>query len=190
MSRAPVMIDIDNVLCCTDAVLRRLIKAYTDGRVSLDYDDIRKFNYWENDSKHGSRLTRAEWGAVHRLFGESELDGLEVLEGAKKAVAALSLEFDIEFVTSRGELGREATERWLGRHGFSGHLRFAEHGKKHLNGRPYVAAIEDDRDQALLFLDRGVRSYLLAHPWNDGARVASLIRLSSWELIAHDLLKT
>jgi uncharacterized HAD superfamily protein len=160
-------IDIDNVLCATDKVLRQLIASQTNGRVLLDYEDVKRFNYWENLSSTGQSLTREEWVQVHERFALTQLPALEVLDGAVEALTALSRKFCLEVVTSRSRVGEAETQAWLSSNGFPRcPLRFVEHRQKHTAGGPYFAVIEDDLDQAILFARSGVEACLIAHPWN------------------------
>ena len=77
--------------------------------------------------------------------------------------------------------GLEATIAWLGRHGIRYEkLHNVRHGEKHLIDVPFAAAIDDDREQAYLFHDRGVPAFLIGHPWNYVSPMSPLRRVETW----------
>jgi 5'(3')-deoxyribonucleotidase len=152
--------------------MRRLISQVTKGRVNFEYTDIAEFDYhgvFCQDGQ-GQRINSSEWKEVHERFSEpDEVLALVAIDGAVEAIDELHEKYDIHFVTTRRPSARAATIQWLehirmGKWGAYG-VHFVAHREKHevVN---VAAAIDDDLVQATLFAGRGVRSVLLAHPWN------------------------
>jgi hypothetical protein len=88
---------------------------------------------------------------------------------------------------------RAATIEWLDRQDMarsnSYSLHFVAHRQKHDVLSNMSASIDDDLVQAVLFAKSGVRSILLAHPWNQTSDT-SVERTQSWndivELLTSD----
>jgi hypothetical protein len=75
--------DIDNVIAQTDAVMRRVIYLYIQGRVNLAYDHIQEFDYDQCIDSNGARINRREWHAIHELFSEHDaILSIEPMPGA------------------------------------------------------------------------------------------------------------
>ncbi len=45
----------------TDMLVREVIREFTRGRVNLERDDVRRFNYWECRDAEGHSIRREEW---------------------------------------------------------------------------------------------------------------------------------
>ena len=166
--RHPVCVDLDNVIARTDEVLRCAIREHSQQGVDLAYEDVTDFDYWKCTDRFGRRLQKHEWPLIHREFTLNYLDRIEPFEEVDVHLQNLQEYFEIHIATSRLPEGHAATKRWLQRHALPFlRLHFVRHRKKHEIQLPFVAAIEDDRVQAELFAAKGVRGFLLAHPWND-----------------------
>jgi uncharacterized HAD superfamily protein len=164
-----ICIDIDNVIAQTDAVMRRVIQEYTGGRVTLDYEDIKEFNYHECKDAAGQAISYQEWKAVHEEF--SSLENLMVIQpysGVQEVFRKLSQTFTIHLATSRLHKARQATIVWLEQHQFPDpyDLHFLRYGEKHAALSRFFAAVEDDYKQAVAFAHSGTKCYLIRHPWN------------------------
>jgi 5'(3')-deoxyribonucleotidase len=192
LKRPRLGIDVDNCVAATDAVMRRLISQVTKDRVNFQYTDIVEFDYhgaFCQDSQ-GQRLDASEWKEVHDRFSEpSEVMAVEPIAGAVEAIHDLHGKYDIHFVTTRRPTARAATIQWLeqirmGKWGAYG-VHFVAHREKHevVN---VAAAIDDDLVQATLFAGRGIRSLLLAHPWNKTSD-KFLERYPDWSAIVQAL---
>ncbi len=183
-------VDIDNCVTATDAVMRDTIRRVTDGRVNLRYEDIREFDYHGPlcCDREGNRIDSDTWKRVHDEFSKPEVVlELEPIPGAIEGLRSLQGAFDIHYVTTRLPKARAATIEWLDRHGLNDgpppSIHFVGHRQKHTVVSQLSASIEDDPEQARLFAESGVRSIVLAHPWNqDVAKPA--IRVESWAEIS------
>jgi hypothetical protein len=103
-------IDIDNVVACTDEVMRRVISEFTDGRVQLKYEDVVKFNYHECPDPHGNQLTKDEWRQVHDLFSEPRsLMSINPIPGAIEGLRRLATRGTVHLATSRLPKVRKTT---------------------------------------------------------------------------------
>lgn len=184
-------IDIDNVIARTDEVMRSVITQFTNGRVQLDYEDVKNYNYWECTDKNGNSLTKNEWQAVHEQFSQPEfLLAIEPVTGVVEHLCRLAQSFELHFATSRLASARLSTVAWLDKYAFPKHdLHFLQHGEKHVSLGDFRATIEDDLAQAEAFAEqRTTVSYVLAHPWNAlKSRRPNLHRLSGWPELVDDL---
>jgi hypothetical protein len=213
-----ICVDIDNVTCQTDRVMRELIRRHTKGRVCLSYADIQHFDYEKCSDVNGLGINLAEWKSIHNesFSVPSVIESLEPTIHAPLYLAQLAQAgFKVNFVTSRKEWVRVPTRNWLAKHfpDLDFDLDFAPHRQKHMLPQRFLAAIEDDLDQALLFL--GIErkcateaetfsvvtepvvehSFVLAHPWNRFAPSAEiqiaksrLVRLETLEDIIEHIL--
>jgi uncharacterized HAD superfamily protein len=181
-----ICVDIDNVIAQTDQVIRRIIKLHSNQAVDLCYEDIADFDYWRCLDKSNRRIDKEEWERIHLEFTQNHLDEVQPFQNVAAHLATLADRFEIHLATSRLAAGAEHTRDWLARHQIPfDHLHFVSHRKKQEIPVVFAAAIDDDRDQAQLFYDSGVRAFLLAHPWNAVETGSPLIRVSGWpDLIA------
>jgi 5'(3')-deoxyribonucleotidase len=188
-------IDIDNCVASTDAVIRQILRDVTNGRVNLQYEEICEFDYHGPlcCDANGERIDERTWKEVHNRFSEPNVVlSIEPIPGAVEAIQALQSDFEIHFVTTRKPQARAATIHWLDRQDMAKHrpysVHFVAHREKHEVLSNLAAAIDDDLAQATLFAEHGVRSILLAHPWNQ-ASDGSLERVPSWRDILRLLKK-
>jgi uncharacterized HAD superfamily protein len=188
-----ICIDVDNVIARTDDVIRSLIHDYTGGRVSLQAKDIKEFDYYKCKDSKGQYITKDEWQEIHEQFSSSRylLDILPV-DHAQESLKALSHKFSIHIATSRLAKARSATIEWLTRHGFAPKgLHFITHREKHLLLRDCFAAVEDDYEQACLFVQTHTPCYLIRYPWNKSkAQIANVTWVESWLELTPILLST
>ena len=185
-------IDIDNVIACTDEVIRRLISDFTGGRVRLEYEDIGVFNYYECRDQHGNQITKADWKLVHDLFSEpGTVMNIAPMLGALDGLFRLAEHATIHLATSRLPKARKATVGWLEKHGFPEHdLHFLKHREKHEVLRQFTAAVEDDYDQAVAFAVIGkTPCFLIRHPWNrNRAAVEGVQWVKGWSELTPRLM--
>ena|SRR5208282_97843 len=193
MSQLTLCVDIDNVVAATDSVIRHLIRERTEGRVELEYSEIREFDYCLCPARTGGALTKAEWHDVHIAFSEpSNILKLSPFPGAQGQLRKLMERFRLHFATARLPKARQATIEWLEREGFPDHsLHFLRFGEKHLFLTNFSAVVEDDYDQARSFAEAGTPSFLLRHPWNAAKPVvANLQWAGDWSELSEKLLTT
>jgi len=192
--RPRLCVDIDNVLAKTDDVMRRVICDVTRGRVNLLYEDVVQFKYQNCSDCKGQHIVEAEWRVVHDQFSIREnLMGIAPVSEAVQCLNQLSSTFAIHIVTSRLPKARSATIDWLEHHfaGLQYGLHFVSHGEKHLVVCDAAAAVEDDYDQAVAFAERGVRTFLVEHPWNRAGQLRErMMRCHRWADIMAQLLGT
>lgn len=187
--RASVCIDIDNVIANTDEVLRSVIRKHSQQGVNLQYQDVVCFDYAFCRDDQGLKIDKEEWCLIHDEFTSNHLACIKPVEGIQDHLRKLAEIFEIHLATTRLEHGREETRRWLLSHSIPHYrLHFATHGEKHLLKEKFVAAIEDDREQALAFYVSGVQAFLVAHPWNAIGPHSPIKRMNNWEELAGALL--
>jgi len=122
MSRPRFCVDIDNVVAQTDAVMRRIISEYTEGRVELGYKDVLEFDYHKCKDANGNSISREEWNAIHLLFSEPRnLKLIQPIPDAQECLTQLADKYEIHLATSRLPMARRATVEWLDTFGFPSH---------------------------------------------------------------------
>jgi len=182
-------VDIDNVIAKTDEVMRKVIHAHSRSQVDLDYEDIVCFEYWRCRDASGRRFDKREWKRIHEEFTRNHLLKILPFDNVSHHLEIISEKFDIHLATSRLDDGQETTRVWLKQHGIPyKKLHFVLEGTKHLIDEPFVAAIEDDREQGYAFYSKSVYVFLLAHPWNTVSPHSPLKRVTDWEQLTHELL--
>ncbi len=162
-------IDIDNVIACTDEVMRRVIADFTNDRVVLEYDDIVTFNYHECRDRRGNQITKEDWKQIHDRFSDPDVVmSLKPMPGALEGLRELADHGTVHLATSRLRKARKPTVEWLDFHKFANHsLHFLTHGEKHAALKAFTAAVEDDYNQAVAFATIAeTPCFLLCHPWN------------------------
>lgn len=189
MGKLHFCVDIDNVIGQTDRVMRDVIAEYTGGRVTLRYEDIRRFNYSECPDALGNTISKVEWKEVHELFSHPRfLWRIEPLPGAVGVLQQLAHTHSVHLATARLPIARRTTVEWLDSIGLGTlDLHFLKHGEKHSHLRHFDAAVEDDYEQAKAFALGGTTCYLLRHPWNaDCPAMDRVTWVDDWiELAAH-----
>lgn len=185
----PICVDIDNIIARTDEVMRKVIKRHSKTSVDLRYEDIITFNYWECIDQQGRCLERSEWDHIHMEFTRNHLRAIIPYPNVRVYLSRLAERFEVHLATSRLSEGQQITRDWLQAHNLPySELHFVGHRKKHEIPKTFVAAIEDDREQAELFLEGGVQVFLLAHPWNVTETSNRLSRVQGWEGLVEKVL--
>jgi len=185
--RRQLCVDIDNVVAHTDKVFRALIRSMSGGRVCLEYEDIREFNYYDCKDAGGNGISKDEWPSIHEAFSRPEI--LRTVEPSHEAMHALndlSRDFEIDIVTSRLPQAKEPTENWLVQHSMPfDQLLFVGHRQKHAGSHAFFAAVEDDYDQAVAFAAKKIPCILICHPWNRTKEPREGIQwANSWSQVA------
>ena len=182
-------VDIDNVIAKTDEVMRKVIYEHSRSKVKLEYEDVVCFEYWKCRDGSGQRFDKSEWKKIHQEFTHNYLLKITPFDNVARYMKILCTKYDIHLATSRLNDGQEATRLWLSQHEIPfKKLHFVQEGTKHLINENFVAAIEDDREQGYAFNSKGIRVFLLAHPWNVVGPHSPLKRVTDWEQLTHELL--
>ena len=183
-------IDLDNVIADSHDILRTLIRHSTDGRVDLSYLDITDFSFYRCKDRNGNSISEEEWSDVHRTFSEeSNILSVKPCSGARFCLEKLSERYEIHIVTTRMPNAWEPTVKWLRNNSIPHHfLHFLGHRKKHESLGGFSFVVEDDYDQAVMFLDAGTPCYLLRHPWNaTGKPKRGLYWVQDWNELTRSL---
>lgn len=192
ITRLQFCIDIDNVVARTDDVMRSLISDFSEGEVSLDYEDITTFNYYQCKDCRGNQITKDEWNQIHDRFSEANvITSLEPVHGAIEGLRQLAKCGIVHLATSRLRKARRATIDWLEKHAFPDHdLHFLRHGEKHAALKRFTAAVEDDYEQAVAFATLGeTPCFLIRHPWNRNREAVEGVEwVDSWSDLTDRLI--
>lgn len=184
-----ICVDIDNVIAQTDKVMRKVIRDCSGNHVDLAYDDIVCFNYWLCRDTYGRRFDKSEWRKIHEEFTRAHLLRILPFDNVKDHLKCIGEKFDVHLATSRLVEGQEQTLVWLSQHQIPYcELHYVRQGEKHLINHHFVAAIDDDREQGYAFNYRGVRTFILAHPWNHISPYSPLRRVANWEELTREIL--
>ena len=184
-----VCVDIDNVIARTDEVMREVIRECSESHVDLAYEDVVCFDYWKCRDSAGRRFHKAQWKTIHEEFTRHHLTRIQPFDNIKEHLERISQRFQVHLATSRLPEGQEKTLAWLEQHQIPFfQLHPVEHGRKHLIEHPFIAAIEDDREQGYAFSAKGVPVFLLAHPWNEIGPFSQLKRVTTWQDLTDQIL--
>jgi len=187
--RPRLCVDIDNVIADSDPLMRKIIAEVTKGRVQLEYEDVKHFDYWKCRDRKGEQLDKADWQKVHDIFSQ-RVHEIEPYPHAQAALLELAKVFEIHLATSRQITARAGTANWLADRGFPEDLRlhFLKWREKHLALGGFFAAVEDELEQCMSFARAGIHSFLYAHPWNAAHESDGLLhRYPSWVEIQRQL---
>jgi uncharacterized HAD superfamily protein len=188
--KPPICVDIDNVIAQTDEVMRAVIKLFSKNQVDLRYEDVVEFDYWKCVDQHGRSFLKTEWQDIHLKFTRNYIQRIRPFDNVREHLLRLGEKFEIHIATSRLPEGHDGTRAWLATHRIPfAQLHFVGHRKKHTLAEVFVAAIEDDRDQAVLFHDHNVPAFLLAHPWNILQPGSKMTRVDQWSVLVARLLE-
>lgn len=192
MSYTYLVIDIDNVIACTDEVMRDVIKKHTANHVDFRYEDIKDFDYAKCTDQQGRRLKGGEWHVIHKEFSKEEnILRIQPYSQIHTYLSKLSdIGYSIHLVTSRLNIARESTVKWLKSYEIPHHgLHFVKHRCKHFMFQNCAGVIEDDLGQANEFANLEISTYLLAHPWNNLNQTEFITRTHNWEEIVEILIQ-
>lgn len=189
MDKPAICIDVDNVIALTDKVMREVIRSVSNSAVDLDYEDVVCFEYWKCRDKSGKKFDREEWHKIHQVFTLDHLLRIAPVPGVGQYLAQLGEHFAIHLATARLEEGRSATIEWLSGNNIPyDEVHFVQSGTKHLIQVPFVAGIEDEREQGYTFFSKGIEAFILAHPWNHLGQHSPLQRVQNWAELTPKIL--
>jgi 5' nucleotidase, deoxy (Pyrimidine), cytosolic type C protein (NT5C) len=185
-------VDLDNVIAGSDAVMRRVIRDFTGGKVNLEEHHIREFNYHECFDDAGHHTEEKDWPEIHELFSEPRhLWLVQPYPGAVDCLRTLRARFEIHLATSRLPEARGTTIAWLENHNIPiDDVHFLRRGKKHTSLGKFAAAVEDDYEQGAAFASSGTLCYLMDRPWNHSKAPADKIKwVQDWKELCEELLR-
>ncbi len=172
------LVDLDNVLCKTDAVIRRLIKRQT-GR-SLREQEVVEFDY-----SRVASLTPVEYEGVLREFHRTDSLSAKPIRGARLALKLLSATFRVTIVTGRPAEFRPETLRWLQKNRMKfDELVFSTRKWELAKGSAFL--VEDSGETALT-VSHCCLVYLFDYPWNSFAKSPNIRRIKKWNEILADV---
>lgn len=173
-------VDLDNVLCLTDPLLRRLIQRLFG--VTLKQSEITEFDYWR------CGITKHQNDIVLDRFHKRQCLRVGPVEGAIESLRVLAGLYEIYVVTSRPVSTKALTAEWLRTHEVG--FRDVIYSQcKHDAPMGFDVFIEDHRETAYSMASGDIRSLLLDYPWNQPNPVdpPNLIRVKDWGEIREHL---
>ena len=166
-------VDIDNVLARAEREVQRLFFDITG-------------TLWPR-GKYGSaggldsdQLPQEVIEQIFERFHEQSIPRLPLLPGARMALSRLKKRYRISIITARRPTSRAQTLVWLKAH----HIPFDElyHTEDKTQVPENIAlAVDDHPLHALAYGEMGVRTFLMAQPWNQGVTHALLTRVTGWD---------
>lgn len=183
--RTIVGVDCDGVLASDRLLWQRMHERFPE-HIPARYADLATFE-WPRATPETTAL------CLELSADPAFMERLAPMRGALEALGTLRrLGYAIHIVTARPECVRGATWRWLRRHGAAGHVE-AIHCVTDGAAKPAVAQalgcvafVEDNHATAEALGAAGMRSYLLAAPYNRRPTEHS-IRLAGWSSVLADL---
>jgi uncharacterized HAD superfamily protein len=181
-------IDLDDVII---DFVPNFLKFYNQKyRKNINFEDVKSYNFWEvGIGKNRDEVIKI----VGEFFDSEEFNLISLVDGAKKAINKLSLNYQLYTVTSRSTNHKEKTEKYIQKHFskisikiiYSGDF-YKEQGKTKsglcdeldLN---YI--IEDNLKYALECSEKLIGVFLFDKPWNQGNINGNITRVKSWEEI-------
>lgn len=183
--RAIVGVDCDGVLA-SDRLLWQRLRARFPQHIPARYAELATFEW--------PRVTPETTALCLKLSADPAfMERLAPMRGALAALGNLRrLGYRVHIVTARPECVRGATWRWLRRHGVASCVE-AIHCVTGGAAKPAVARalgcaafVEDNHATAEALGAAGIRSYLLAAPYNRRPTTHSM-RLAGWPEVLADL---
>ena len=186
------MITITNLAVDLDGVVVDIIGSFLPhlSRVAKRTVLIHEIDRYEIHLALGIPEITADW-VMATLRDEALYETAVPVVGAIEGIGRLQAAgIHIEFLTSRPEDTRAQTESWLREHGLIDiPLRMALTSEKPFLPGEFDAIVEDDIRHVASFLDRGVKVFLHAWPWNLHAPSDERVyRKQNWEEIVSTVL--
>jgi len=166
-------IDIDNVLCDTDDILRELIKQ--EYGIEVAQSEIVHWNY--SDSVN---ISPKQEKRLLDLFHKRYCAYVEAIPGAREALEILSKSYSIWLLTGRSKVSDSLTREWLRKNNILFNVLIYSDAKYKYSDQLSIL-MEDNWATAKLFADRGVPAILFEKPWNLGFPAhLNVIRVLDW----------
>lgn len=182
-------VGVDNDECLAEFVYGFLCFHNQIYGTSFYVMDVSSYNLWEIlDCDKQESIRR-----VHEFYGSCFFPNLPVTLGSREVSRRLSIDNDLFVITSRPEIIKEATLRWLSYHFpdifkeviFTNEWNLNGNRKNKTKGeicleREISYLIEDNLDYARECSEKGVRVFLLDKPWNRSDVNGNVTRVQSW----------
>ncbi|MCK4224188.1 MAG: cytidine deaminase [candidate division Zixibacteria bacterium] len=179
MKRNKIFLDLDNVICDSDKVVRGLITKHLN--ISAKKQDVVEFDYWRA-LDYPKRHEKDIWKEFHSktcLIAKPVRYSID-------AIRRLALFADVHILTARPRSATSPTKKWLTKHKIPCvSLRFSTESQK--------ISVVSSSNQALLVEDRGETAEEIAragkkvvlfdNPWNKAFGHKNIIRLKNWPSI-------
>lgn len=175
MKRLNILIDIDGTVTEPFYWLKQANRHFS---MNLDPRVIRRYEIHE-----ALGVTAEEGKAFYDMYGESIHQEAKERRGASQAVARLSMDHNIHFVTAREPKMRQVSEYWLKMHGFPMDTLtlLGSHDKvMSAHGLECDIFIEDRYENALQLAQEGFKVILINCSYNQGPLPDKVMRVNTW----------
>lgn len=179
MKKKKLIIDLDNVICDSDSVVRALIKKHL--HISARRQDIVSFDYWKALG-YDKKSEKAIWAEFH----EKSCFSATLVEHSVNALSRLSLYTDIHILTARHKSASPLTRKWVQKHRLPHHsLRLVNESEKIKTAlASNNGLLVDDRGETAAAIAReGRRVILFDNPWNKRFKHKNIVRRADWPSI-------
>lgn len=179
MKKNNLYLDLDNVICDSDKVVRSLIKKHL--KITAGKKDITNFNYWEALG-FDKKLEEPIWTEFH----DSSCFLVKPIESSINALRRIILYTNIHILTSRKESAKAITNKWLKKYSIPHNtLEFVDESNKInlvLNSKNKL--LVEDRGETVDYIAKtGKKVILYDNPWNKKFEHKNIIRLKNWKSI-------
>ncbi len=173
-SKTVIGVDIDNVLCDTDSVIRQVIRE----RFGV-HSTRRQITSWYYSEC--LPITRDQEIEIFGLFNDYYGSTARPIRGAASALMTLSRSASIWILTVRPDESSRLTRDWLNREGMTYDQLI--HAEDKLAYAGQVRLLIDDRlETALAFAARAIPVILFDRPWNANGEAHPFVhRVRSWK---------
>ena len=166
-------VDIDNVLARAEREVQQLF-------FDLTGQPWPRGKYGSAGGLDSDRLPQEVVEMIFERFHEQSIPRLALLPSARMALTRLKKRYRISIITARRPTSRPQTMAWLETH----HIPFDE--LYHTEDKTQVPenitmAVDDHPLHALAYGEMGVRTFLMAQPWNRGVTHPLLTRVTGWD---------
>ncbi|WVQ99221.1 hypothetical protein IAU59_006353 [Kwoniella sp. CBS 9459] len=113
-SRGTIAVDMDDVLCQTNATIVHMHNELFDTQPPMTLDDFKNYLYWMN---RGWGTPEETVGMVAKLYQGGLYMRAPPVPGAKEALHRLKeIGYNLVIITARSESQREGTEDWIAKY--------------------------------------------------------------------------
>ncbi|MDD5065927.1 MAG: hypothetical protein PHF84_02650 [bacterium] len=188
MYKKAIGIDIDGVIGDSDKIFRKYINQYYN--LNLKRKDITQFYYEKILGITEEKMMEFwEYFNTGRFWLE-----IPLISNAKTSIDYLKDKYAIIIITARDEKLKEVTIEWLNNNKihYDELLMLTENESKLSrvlqNNILLNAVIEDKLENALHFVNEGMKVYLFDYPWNQSAiKKENMERVSGWKEVLSGL---
>ena len=186
--------DMDEVIADTMNKYLDFYNLKTGKKVKIN--DLKYYNHWENLAISGTRDEAIK--NFDDFYDSDSFERIGLIDGAEKGIEKLSENNELFIITSRPLRFKEKTERFVCKYFSKIPIQLFYSGdfyNQHDMGKASICAredldifIEDNLEYAVSCSEKGIKTFLLNKPWNQGES-NGVIRVYNWDEILKKINK-